>query len=58
MSNKSQDAPRGDAKPASPSHGTASALARDHRRHVEALLDAALADTFPASDPTAITVDH
>ncbi len=59
MSNKSQDAPRGDAKPASPpSHGTASASARDHRRHVEALLDAALADTFPASDPTAITVDH
>jgi hypothetical protein len=60
MSNQSQDAPRGNAKPASPrSHGTASTPVPDHRRrHIEALLDAALADSFPASDPTAITVDH
>ena len=33
----------------------ASAPHRDRDRHIDALLDAALADTFPASDPVAIS---
>ncbi|MGO8914838.1 MAG: hypothetical protein ACLQJR_02900 [Stellaceae bacterium] len=61
MPNKSKETPRGGAKPASPpphEAASASARSREHRRHVEALLDAALGDTFPASDPTAITIDR
>ena len=62
MSNNPKQTPRGGAKPAPPDpREAASALARSsgHRHlHVEALLDAALEDTFPASDPTAITVDR
>jgi hypothetical protein len=30
---------------------------RDDRRHLDHLLDEALADTFPASDPVAIDVE-
>ena len=30
----------------------------DTRHHLEAALDEALAESFPASDPVAITVDH
>ena len=61
MSNNPKQTPRARAKPAPPHPRDASALARSsvHRHlHVEALLDAALEDTFPASDPTAITVDR
>ena len=31
---------------------------RDHRDHLDRLLDKALADTFPASDPVAIDFDE
>jgi hypothetical protein len=62
MMNYSKQTPRGGAKPAPPRlTEAASALARSSAQrhlHVEALLDAALEDTFPASDPIAITVDR
>ncbi|HET6223876.1 MAG TPA: hypothetical protein VFE11_16995 [Dongiaceae bacterium] len=35
-----------------------SAAAEDDRRHLEALLDAALEATFPASDPVAVATPH
>jgi hypothetical protein len=35
-----------------------SAVAEDDRRHLEALLDAALEATFPASDPLAFATPH
>jgi hypothetical protein len=62
MPNNSKQPPRGGAKPAPPpppEAASAKARSREHRRrHVKALLDAALEDTFPASDPTAVTGDR
>lgn len=38
-------------------HAKSKPTGQDHRDHLDHLLDNALADTFPASDPIAIDVE-
>jgi hypothetical protein len=44
--------------PPRPEQATTAEKSPEVRRHAEELLDTALEDTFPASDPTAITLDR